>query len=212
MVDGYELLENVISKDDIEYLQEYTLLVKRRVIPKIGSSRSEGGGIYWRGIDMASKFSMSSQEENKRLYDFYTSNFMYDIARNHIKNPYLFNDQIVVKLPNERFWFEPHFDNQYGPEPNDKELVTINCMLILDDFTQENGAISLKSTISNTWRTIYPKTGDMLLIDGNTMHSSKRNKTDKVRRAYICVYANKPIGEGFKEGYYYKKFKKSEKK
>jgi hypothetical protein len=206
MVDGYELMENIIPKDDVEYLQEYTLLVKRRVTPKIGLTRSVGDGTYWRGVDMASEFSMSSSEENKKLYDFYTSNFMYNIIRDYIKEPYLFNNQIVVKLPNERFWFKPHFDNQYGPNPNDKELVTINCMLILDDFTEQNGAISLKSQLSNTWRTLYPKTGDMLLIDGNTVHASKMNKTDLVRRAYICVYANKPIGKDFKEGYYYEKW------
>ena len=28
---------------------------------------------------------------------------------------YLFNDQVVVKLPNEEFSFEPHRDNQFKP-------------------------------------------------------------------------------------------------
>ena len=117
-----------------------------------------------------------------------------------IPEPYFFNDQIVVKQPHESFLFEEHRDNQYGPYPNDKTLVTINCMLILDDYTDENGAIKVDG------KTLYPKTGDILLIEGNTLHSSNNNNTDNPRRAYICVYSDRPIGKDFQKGFYYHKF------
>jgi len=128
---------------------------------------------------------------------------MFDIVSSLIKDPYLFNDQIVVKEPFENFQFEPHYDNQFGPSPGDESLITMNFMLVLDDFTPQNGGISV---LDEDWVTLYPKTGDILMIEGNTMHASSRNNSEEPRRAYLCVYSNRPIGEGFQEGFYSDKF------
>ena len=199
----YNIVENIIPTDIVEYLQEYTAEIKQRIKEHEGKPKSNGSGIYWKGLDMASSCDLSSKEENKKLYDIYTSKFMYDIITSYIPTPYLFNDQIVVKEPNEEFSFEPHRDNQYGPFPNDEELLTINCMLVLDDFTKENGAISI---LDDEWITLYPKVGDVLMIEGNTLHSSKINLSNHSRRAYLCVYSNKSIGKNFQKGFYYEKF------
>lgn len=196
----YNIIENIVPNDIVEYLQEYTLEVKRRIKPFEGKPKSNGSGTFWKGLDMASSCELSSDEENQKLYDIYTSKFMYDIITPYIPTPYLFNDQIVVKEPYEEFAFEPHRDNQYGPFPNDKDLLTINCMLVLDDFTEENGAISV---LDDEWITLYPKKGDILMIEGNTFHSSKINLSNHPRRAYLCVYSNKSIGKDFQQGFYY---------
>ena len=199
----YNIIENIIPTDIVEYLQEYTAEIKQRIKEHEGKPKSNGSGIYWKGLDMASSCDLSSKEENQKLYNIYTSKFMYDIITPYIPTPYLFNDQIVVKEPNEEFSFEPHRDNQYGPFPNDEELLTINCMLVLDDFTKENGAISI---LDDEWITLYPKVGDVLMIEGNTLHSSKINLSNHSRRAYLCVYSNKSIGKNFQKGFYYEKF------
>jgi len=199
----YNIVKNIIPSDVISYLQNYTLQIKQRIKEHEGKPKSNGSGVYWKGLDMASSCDLSSNEENKKLYDIYTSKFMYDIITPYISTPYLFNDQIVVKEPNEEFSFEPHRDNQYGPFPTDKELLTINCMLVLDDFTEENGAISV---LDDEWITLYPKIGDILMIEGNTIHSSKINLSNQPRRAYLCVYSNKSIGKNFQKGVYYEKF------
>lgn len=199
----YELLENIIPKQMIEYLQSYTSTVKKRIKPIEGNPKPNGSGVYWKGLDMASSFEFATDDENEKLYHIYTSNFMYNLITKYIPEPYLFNDQIVVKEPFEQFDFKPHYDNQFGPHPNDKSLLTINCMLVLDDFTPENGAIKV---FDKEWVTLYPKKGDVLLIEGNTLHSSEMNKSDSIRRAYLCVYSNKSIGEGFQKGFYHKKF------
>ena len=199
----YKLLKNVVPNHYCEYLQEYTLELKKRTSEVLGKQKSNGSGIYWRGLDMASSCDLSSDEENQKLYDIYTSKFMYDIITPYIPNPYLFNDQVVVKEPNENFVFESHYDNQHGPTPGDKSLVTINCMIVLDDFTDENGAIVVMDT---DWIRLYPKVGDILMIEGFTSHRSFKNNSDDIRRAYLCVYSNKPIGKGFKSGFYYNNF------
>lgn len=199
----YELLHNVIPNSIIEYLQSYTSELKRRIKPLEGRPKPNGSGTYWKGLDMASSCELSTDEENQKLYDVYTSDFMYNLITPYIPEPYLFNDQVVVKEPHEWFEFQPHRDNQFGPHPDDDTLVTINCMLVLDDFTKENGAIKV---FDNEWITLYPKQGDVLLIEGNTVHSSEMNNSNKPRRAYLCVYSNKSIGKGFQKGFYYEKF------
>lgn len=84
---------------------------------------------------------LTTEQQNKKLFEVYTSQWMYDLVSQHIPKPYLFNDQIVVKLPGEQFNFSPHRDNQFGPLPDDANLVTQNFTLVLDDFTTENGAL-----------------------------------------------------------------------
>ena len=51
---------------------------------------------------------------NKRILPF-----GFEIASKFLgSKPYLFNDQVVVKLPNSGFVFEEHADNWYGPDPD----------------------------------------------------------------------------------------------
>ena len=199
----WKLIKNCIPSDVIEYLQDYTLKVRHRVEGVLNEEKNIGSGRYWKGIDMASSLPLASEEENKKLFDIYTSLNMYEIVGNYIDFPYLYNDQIVVKLPGEDFDFQPHYDNQFGPYPDDKELVTINCMLVLDDFTEENGGIRV---LDEEWIDLYPQKGDILMINGNTVHASGNNKSHAPRRAYLCVYSNKPIGKGFQKGFYYQPF------
>lgn len=200
----YKLIENIVPSDVVSYLQDYTLEIKDRIKPYIGKPKSNGSGVYWQGLDMASKCPISSDLENKKLYDVYTSQFMFDLIKEYIPDPFLFNDQIVVKDPNEEFEFTSHYDNQFGPTPDDKELTTINCMLVLDDFTDSNGAIEV---YDDEWIRLHPKVGDILMIDGFTLHRSFKNNSDSIRRAYLCVYSNKSIGKDFQKGFYYNKFK-----
>ena len=107
---------------------------------------------------------LSSDEENKKLIYLHFK-FMYDIIITY-SNTTLFNDQIVVKEPNEGFSFEPHRDNQYDPFPTDKELLTINCMLVLDDLPKKMDKLGwwwMDNFIS--------KDRDILMIEGNTTYS-----------------------------------------
>lgn len=132
------------------------------------------------------------------LFSYYTSEFMYDIATTLLETDiiYLFNDQIVVKLPNEKSEFQPHTDNQYGPN-NDLALQnkfkTITCAWILDDFTNENGPVSILNKKTNEWDTPLPKKGDIVVWDGNTLHKSSFNLSDTERVVWLCVYSTQDL-------------------
>ena len=170
---GYILIPNCISNNIIDDCKDICLSIRNSNQNKI--------------IAVASFLS-------SKLFTYYTSDFMYDIATQLLETDiiHLFNDQIVVKLPNENFKFEKHSDNAYGPH-NDLalkgEFKTITCAWILDDFTEENGPVSILNKHTNEWDTPLPKKGDMVVWDGDTLHHSSINKSNKERAVWLCVYS-----------------------
>ena len=193
---GYIHLKNVIPPNLLKISQVETLHMKNHLVKKgvIGLQRYDAGtGQWWGGIEMASSL-------NSRLLKCYTDNFMYDLSSYYLntQNVFLFNDQVVVKLPNEEFQFNEHFDNQYGPDLHESRngiYKTINFSWILDDFTDESGTLELCNTSNGEWEKLYPKTGDIIAIEGNTLHRSSENRSNKPRRLYACVYSTKNIGD-----------------
>ena len=111
---GYITFNNKLTSELLDTAREITLDYRHRTINEnlIGQSRPFGLMKYWTGLDVAST-------EYNKLFDFYTSDLMYDIASELLDTDeiYLFNDQIIVKLPNDSFTFDPHSDNGYGPNP-----------------------------------------------------------------------------------------------
>lgn len=200
----YKVFKQVIPQETLVYLQDWTLFTKEICEFYRGKPKANGSGVYWQGLDMASQCPLTTEQQNKKLFEVYTSQWMYDLVSQHIPKPYLFNDQIVVKLPGEQFDFSPHRDNQFGPLPDDANLVTQNFTLVLDDFTQENGALQVWE--NKQWHTLLPKAGDIIMIEGNTIHKSAANNSDKPRRVYICHYTDRPIGESFQKGFYNQPF------
>jgi len=145
----------------------------------------------WKGISCAGKFS-------EELFNIYTSEVMYDLTRQILGDVvYLFNDQMVMKMPRDSLEFPAHYDNQYGPNKN-SGIHTINVACILDDITATNGSLEVQNIDNRKWSTPVLKRGDVLVINGNTMHRSYPNKSPHARGLYACVYADKPISlDGF---------------
>jgi len=150
----------------------------------------------WKGISCASKF-------DETLYSLYTSDTMLRLSQDILGDTvYLFNDQIVIKLPNDTLDFVAHYDNQYGPN-SDGTIHTVNLCWILDDFTDANGGLDVKNQDDGEWVKLYPKRGDIVAINGNTYHRSGKNKTNESRGLYACVYTESPI---HLDGFYTNKF------
>jgi hypothetical protein len=170
---GYTIIPNCIFEDKIDNCKNICLSIKNSYEEQL--------------ISVASFLS-------PELFKYYTSDFMYDIVTQLLETDeiYLFNDQIVVKLPNENFKFEKHTDNSYGPHNNlalQNKFKTITCAWILDDFTHSNGPISILNKKTNEWDIPLPKKGDMVIWDGNTLHESSINKSNKERAVWLCVYS-----------------------
>jgi hypothetical protein len=125
---------------------------------------------------------------------------MYNLAIQFIvEDVYLFNDQIVYKLPDEKFGFNAHYDNQYGPN-SDNKIHTVNFCCALDDF---ESPLDVKDCTSGEWSSLYPNRGDVIAIRGDTYHSSPYHRGDNPRGLYACVYTEEPL---YLKNFYYSKF------
>jgi hypothetical protein len=130
---GYIHLHKVIPADILKETRSRAIALKLKYKNRVGEPRHNGSGAFWNGLELASTL-------DPNLWKSYTSNFMYDISKLYLESePYLFNDQVVVKLPDESFYFDPHYDNQFGPQGNHK---TINCCWILTNMPVETGPLS----------------------------------------------------------------------
>ena len=110
---GYKVLKNVIPSTYLKIAQNETLRLKTWLLKEnlLGTRSELGTGEYWRGIETAGRLS-------RALKQMYESPFMLELAREELGDTfYMYNDQVVVKMPKEPFAFEPHRDNQYGQDP-----------------------------------------------------------------------------------------------
>jgi ectoine hydroxylase-related dioxygenase (phytanoyl-CoA dioxygenase family) len=195
---GYIHIEDVIPTQLLKLARREAINLKRNKVSELGKDREWGTGTYWRGIEMASKL-------NENLMMCYINPFMQQIVPVFLEtqNLWLFNDQVVVKLPNEDFIFPEHHDNQYGPDPEgalNGDFQTINFMWVLTNCSKESGALEIKNNKTGEWDLIEAKAGDMIAVDGNTLHRSGKNTTDKPRAMYACIFSNKKlIFKGFYE-------------
>lgn len=189
--EGYIVIEKIIPEDYINLATKLCIDLKTFNDKILLSGKPYGSTAYWKGLDMASTFSLD-------LFNLYTSSLMREIAVTFLETnePYLFNDQIVVKLPNENFKFEPHTDNSLGPNKYlalSSEFKTITCCWVLDNFNKDNGPISILNTKTKEWDTPLPNIGDIMIWDGNTIHSSTLNKTTEPRKVWLQVYSTKDL-------------------
>jgi len=193
---GYIHLHKVIPADVLKETRSRAIALKLKYKNRVGEPRHNGSGAFWNGLELASTL-------DPNLWKSYTSNFMYDISKLYLESePYLFNDQVVVKLPDESFYFDPHYDNQFGPQGNHK---TINCCWILTNMPVETGPLSCLNQSTQKYDLLPANAGDIVIIEGNTLHSSTKNVSDRVRALYACVYSSQAIGK-FEKGYYDEKF------
>ena len=169
----YEILKDILPQDYLEKARKATLELKEWLLENdlVGKKSNLGTGKYWKGIETASRISPV-------LHELYTSDFMKSIVSEYMSEAYYYNDQVVVKMPKEPFAFMPHYDNQFAPD----NLHQINFLWILDDITPESGGFKIEDT------SVELKAGDILVLDGNTVHASGLNFTDKPRRVWACVY------------------------
>ena len=190
--DGYVLYQGIIPDDLVKIAQDISLKAREKIYHgKLVGQKRHNDRVYWNGLEMASK-------DYPELFDLYTSDFMYDIAKELLNTEeiYLFNDQITTKLPNDGFVFQEHTDNSLGPNP---ELAsqgfynTITCCWVLDDFTPDNGAIDIKNKTTGEYDTLYPKTKDIIVWDGETLHKSGPNISNYPRRTWLQVYATTDV-------------------
>ncbi len=167
---GYIHIEDVIPMDMLKLARRESINLKRNTTTafnKVGS------------IDMASKV-------NENLMMCYIHPFMQQIVPVFLetKDIWLFNDQAVVKLPNEDFTHPEHYDNKSD------DYKTVNYIWVLTNSTKESGALEIKNNKTGKWELLEANAGDLIVIEGKTLYRSNKNTTDKPRAMYACTFSD----------------------
>lgn len=180
--EGWVHIKNVIPSNLMDVVHKASQPLKEISLQNLWTPAPYGNKLHWLGMSCSASY-------DNTLWQCYKSNINRKIATTLLETEkiYLYNDQVVLKLSKENFNFKEHYDNQFTNN-KDNKIHTINLSWILDDFTEENGTLSIKG------KAIYPNKGDIIAIRGDTMHSSKNNLSDKRRLLYACVFtADKPV-------------------
>jgi len=180
---GWVLIKDAINNQTVDTLKEKGLRLRKWVEDKIGTPSEYGPPTHWQGIGCAGMY-------DPDLYKFYQSKTMFSIASYLLEKEdiWLFNDQMVIKLPEDDFGFDIHRDNQFVQGNENGETHTVNLGIVLDDFTDLNGTLEIKDN-NDEWQVIYPTKGDIVAINGNTPHCSSPNYSEDSRGLYACVYS-----------------------
>lgn len=188
---GWVHIPNAVPQEHIEMLREVGLQLRYKMDDLAGTPAKRGPEFYTEGDH---KIVPCASSLDDRLMEVYRSQYMYEIVSRLFPADkfYLFNDQIVYKLPNDNMGFIWHYDNQFG-NAHQRGARTMNCMIIIDDINEENGGLLLQDRDNSKERSIFPKAGDIVIVDGNTYHASADNIGDTPRGLYACVYATKPL-------------------
>ena len=186
---GYIHLKNVIDPIKLAETRRLAISLKQEYKDKDGEGRDNGTGKFWLGLEMASTL-------DPRLWHYYTDPVMFELAKSllQVNEPYLYNDQVVVKLPGDDLHFEPHYDNQYCKDPEAAlrgEFKTINFCLY-NIMPEETGPLSCFNNETQQYDLLPADAGDIIAIDGNTPQSEP-NKSDNPRCLYACVYSSEKI-------------------
>ena len=192
---GYTHFKKVIPETDVKTVRNIGLSMKNTILEDnlLEKPKSFGAPVYSRSIDMSSRL-------DDTLVSLYTSPWLVKIAKLLLgqETIYLFNDQIVIKLPNEDFLFPEHTDNWFGPDPAGALAGTfksITCCWVLDDMTEFNGPVSILNKETNEWITPMAEAGDMLVWNGNTPHKSGINMSGSPRCVWLQIYSTSNIAE-----------------
>lgn len=185
---GYVIIEGAIPLHIIDEIRNRALKLKEWVMERKDTDAEFGPKKHWAGLACAGMY-------DDYLKKFYQSKLMYEYASDLLgkEDIWLFNDQIVVKLPNESFGFEMHYDNQFSPNNQDGHIHSVNMGVVLDNFTEDNGPISIRDMETNEMVKPLPRAGDIVAIHGNTPHQSAPNLSDKPRGFYPCVYTEEKV-------------------
>lgn len=134
---------------------------------------------------------------------------------------YLFKDKLNWKLSGGG-GFAPHQDHPAWKDFTPDRY--INCMLFIDDMTQENGCLEVapdssreniynidhngdlpESLIKETeWKPIIGTKNDLLIFDSYILHRSGPNKSNRSRSAMFLTYNDQTYGDLY-EDYFAKK-------
>lgn len=210
--EGYFLLERAVPEDVLEGIRGEC----QKMINQF-DAEMDRQGVDCIGINHRGKRYFISNEHYRSmpLARLLYSDLMAEIAHAVLgDNVYVFWEQFVVKCAEVGMSFSWHQDSGYIPF---EHAPYITCWVPLDDVNEENGTVYIlpKPRAGVDRRVEHrtePDTNDLVGYTGDdpgipvivpagsvavfssvTFHRSGPNRTDQMRRVFICQYAAEPV-------------------
>ena len=211
--EGFTILENALSQDDIASLRTDC----GRSIDRIHAEMDRLGTDVLKPNyrDRRYFITKSVMDKSSPSYKFVFGDTMAEYARELLgDNVYLFYEQYVVKGAQKGMKFDWHQDSGYvGFE----HKTYLTCWCALDNISEANGTayilpFSRVDTRDMVEHSADSETGDMVGYQGSdpgdpvlgpagtiafftsrTLHRSGENHTDSMRRVYVVQYSPEPI-------------------
>lgn len=215
---GYAILPGVIDNKMLTLLREECAYFVGYTDASMRARKTEIEGITHRGKRY---FIGGRYRVSNRLYRYIFGAAMASITSAFLgKDVYLFNEQWVVKGPQEGMKFAWHQDSGYVKfrDPKTQHKTYLTCWCALDDMTRENGTISVLShDLAGTRDRILDhakesgtndligyagaeagtlmeiEAGSIAVFSSTTLHRSGPNNLDSNRRVYLTQYSSEPI-------------------
>lgn len=216
--EGYAVLEAVIPKTTLTQLREECAYFVGYTDSWMDGEKLDVFGITHRGKRY---FISNRYRSSQRMIDFLFGSLMESVVRSFIGDDvYLFNEQWVVKGPEQGMKFAWHQDSGYVKfyDPNTQHKPYLTCWCALDDVSHENGTISVmphsvlgtKGSILNHVQEdgtndlvgysgqepgveLSMPAGSIAVFSSTSLHRSSANNTKQQRRAYLAQYSAEPI-------------------
>jgi ectoine hydroxylase-related dioxygenase (phytanoyl-CoA dioxygenase family) len=188
--DGYVIVEDFFKGKALKKLQED--MGKILDACTFGENEFYGGNTKRAYALMKKTRSLDDYFVDQRLTQF--------VAANFAPNPLLSACQGIEIFPGEKAQ-KLHFDQQFmnNGETTRGEDVIVNCVVAIDEFTEDNGA-TIVVPGSHLWSAdrsptpndkpipVIMKAGSGCFFSGNLWHGGGENRTKLTRRAFIAVF------------------------
>ena len=216
--DGYVILPNVIDGEMLTLLREECAYFVGYTDATMRAQNREIDGITHRGKRY---FIGGRYRSSNRLYRYIFGQAMASITGALLgETVYLFNEQWVVKGPEQGMKFAWHQDSGYVKywDPETRHQPYLTCWCALDNMTEGNGTISvLPHDLVGTRNRVLEHTkesgtndlvgyrgtedgaliemdaGSIAVFSSTTLHRSGPNMDDSSRRVYLTQYSLEPI-------------------
>ena len=215
---GFTVFKDVIDATMLTMLREECAYFLGYMDASMDARGKETSGITHRGKRY---FISNRYRKSRRLPGFLYGAVMEKLTRGLLGDTvYLFNEQWVVKGPEQGMKFAWHQDSGYVNfrDPGNPHLPYLTCWCVLDDMSEANGTIYVlphetagtRNNVLNhfveegtndlvgyigdeTGEQITVKAGSIAAFSSTSLHRSTANTTGSARRAYLAQYSLEPI-------------------
>lgn len=215
---GFTIVPNAIDPATLQILREECAYFVGYIDGSMKARGRETYGITHRGKRY---FISNRYRQSRHMAEFLYSKLMADVTTAFLgEDVYLFNEQWVVKGPEQGMKFGWHQDSGYVNtlDPGNTHAPYLTCWCALDDMTEANGTIYvLPHDRVGTRNKVLPHTrqsgsndligytgddpgelievtaGSIAVFSSTSLHRSTANRTAHQRRAYLAQYSKEPI-------------------